>query len=166
MTLLVWALMFVRGQTFVWSAVALVIVGIIANLFAILAVAGWQDNVFVGLVSFGCLFMWLLQYRFVEGELQLRLRLGCHLVYYYIIVWSAMLVGVVTSLFTVDLLNQSILQAQPLTPFLADFVGREDLANGALETLSTVQRQELQWSYMGIVVVVGLLTFPFTAALP
>ena len=166
MTLLVWALMFVRGQRFVWCAVALVIVGIVANLFAILAVAGWQDNVFVGLVSFGCLFMWLLQYRFVEGELQLRLRLGCHLVYYYIIVWSAMLVGVVTSLFTVDLLNQSILQAQPLTPFLADFVGREDLANGALETLTEVQRQELQWTYMVIIITVGLLTFPFTVALP
>ena len=46
MTLLVWALMFVRRRTFVLSAVALVIVGIVANLFAILAVAGWQDNVF------------------------------------------------------------------------------------------------------------------------
>ena len=166
MTLLVWALMFVRGQTFVWSAVALVVVGIVANLFAILAVAGWGDNVFVGLVSFGCLCMWLLQYRFVEGALQLRLRLGCHLVYYYIIVWLAMLVGVVTGLFTVDLLNQSILQAEPLTPFLADLVGREELANGELESLTTVQRQELQWIYMVIIVVVGLLTFPFTVALP
>ena len=166
MTLLVWALMFVRGPAFVWSAVALVVVGIAANLFAILAVAGWGDNVFVGLVSFGCLFMWLLQYRFVGGELQLRLRLGCHLVYYYIIVWLEMLVGVVIGLFTVDLLNQSILQAEPLTPFLAELVGREDLAAGALETLTEVQRQELQWTYMTIIVVVGLLTFPFGVALP
>ena len=166
MTLLVWALAFARGQTFVWSAVALVVVGIAANLFAILAVAGWRDNVFVGLVSFGCLSMWLLQYRVVEGELQLRLRLGCHLVYYYIIVWASMLVGVVTSLFTVDLLNQSILQAQPLTPFLADLVGRSDLADGTLETLTTAQRQDLQWTYVVIVVGIGLLTFPFTVALP
>ncbi len=50
MTLLVWALMFVRRRIFVLSAVALVIIGIVANLFAILAVAGWQDNVFVGLL--------------------------------------------------------------------------------------------------------------------
>ncbi len=166
MTLLVWALMFVRGQTFVWSAVALVILGVATNLFAILAVAGWRDNVFVGLVSFGCLFMWLLQYRFVEGQLQFRLRLGCHLVYYYIIVWGSMLVGIVTGLFTIDLLNQSILQAEPLTLFLAGFIGREDLAAGALETLTEAQRQELQWTYMVIIVTVGLLTFPFTVALP
>ena len=165
MTLLVWALMFVRRRIFVLSAVALVIIGIVANLFAILAVAGWQDNVFVGLVSFGCLFMWLIQYRFVDGELQIRLRLGCHLVYYYIMIWSLMLVGVVTGLFTVDLLNQSILQAKPLTPFLADFVGRGDLADGALETLSLVQRQELQWVYMVMVIIVGLLTFPLNVAL-
>ena len=166
MTLLLWALMFVRGQAFVWSAVALVILGIGANLFAILAVTGWQDNVFVGLVSFGCLTMWLLQFRFVDGQLQLRLRLGCHLVYYYIIVWGEMLAGIVTGLFTIDLLNQSILQAEPLTPFLADFIGRGDLAAGAPETLTEVQRQELQWTYMVIIVTVGLLTFPFTVALP
>lgn len=166
MTMLVWALMFVRQRVFVWCAVALVIVGIVANLFANLAVAGWQDNVFMGLISFGCLFMWLLQYRFVEGELQVRLRLGCHLVYYYIIVLSSLLVGVIAGLFTVDLLNQSILQAKPLTPFLAEFIGRADLAAGTLETLTTVQREELQRSYMIIVFIVGLLTFPFTVALP
>ena len=166
MTLLVWVLIFVRGPAFAWSAAALVVTGIVTNLFAVLAVAGWRDNVFVALVSFGCLTMWLLQYRFVDGQLQFRLRLGCHLVYYYIIVWAATLVGVVTGLFTVDLLNQSILQAEPLTPFLADLVGREDLADGASAALTTAERQDLQWTYMVIVVVVGLLTFPFTVALP
>ena len=166
MTFLVWILMYVRGRTFVSIAVALVIVGVVANLFAILAVTGWGDNIFVGLVSFGCVSMWLLQYRFVEGELQLRARLGCHLVYYYIIVLTSMLVGVVMGLFTVDLLNQSILQAEPLTPFLAELVGRGDLADGTTEMLTTIQRQELQWTYMIILLVVGMLTFPFTVALP
>ena len=166
MTLLVWALMFVGQQVFVWCAVALVVLGAAANLFAVLAVTGWQDNFHVGLVSFGCLTLWLLQYRFVEGELQIRFRLGCHLVYYYIVVLLSTMVGVVTGLFTVDLLNQSILQAQPLTPFLAEFVGRHDLAVSADQVLTVVQRQELQRIYMIFVVSVGLLTFPFTVALP
>ena len=52
--------MFVRGQAFAWSAVALVLVGIAANLFAILAVAGWQDNVFMG-----------------AGQLRLPVHVGC-----------------------------------------------------------------------------------------
>ena len=135
-------------------------------MYAILAITGWQDNVYVGLVSAGCICMWLLQYRVEGGAFQIRFRLGCHLVYYYIIVWLQMLVGIITGLFTVDLLNQSILQAQPLTPFLAEFISRPELATGATETLSTIQRQELQWVYMVFFAAIGLLTFPFTVALP
>lgn len=166
MALLVWALMLSKGRTFVGCAVALILIGSAANLFAILVVQGWQDNVHTGLVSFGCLCLWLLQYRIEGGQLQFRFRVGCHLVYYYIIVWATMMVGIVMALFTVDLLNQSILQAKPLTPFLADFISRPELASGSVEALEVAQRQELQWVYIWITVIVGLLTFPFTVALP
>lgn len=166
MMALSWVLIFVSGRAFLWSAVALVVMGSATNLFAILAVQGLPDNLQVGLVSFGCLTMWLFQYRFADGALQIRLRLGCHLVYYYIIVWLSTLVGVITGLFTIDLLNQSILQAQPLTPFLADFVGRPELARGAAEALSVADRQDLQRVYVTFLIGIGLLMFPFTVALP
>ena len=148
MAFLSWLLVFVRGRPFAAAAVALVLLGISANLFAILAVSGWQDDALVGLVSLACLGLWLFQYRIANGRLRIRLRLGCHLVYYYGLICLNMLVGIVTGLFTIDLLNQSILQAQPLTPFLADFVGQPELKAGVVETLSTAQRQELQWIYI------------------
>ena len=166
MALLSWLLVFVRGRPFAAAAVALVLLGISANLFAILAVSGWQDDALVGLVSLACLGLWLFQYRIAEGRLSIRLRLGCHLVYYYGLICLNMLVGIVTGLFTIDLLNQSILQAQPLTPFLADFVGQPELKAGVVETLSTTQRQELQWIYIVFLVAIGVLTFPFGVALP
>jgi ABC-type multidrug transport system fused ATPase/permease subunit len=166
MTLLIWSLMIVRGRWFVISAVTLVLVGSAAILFSILAVTGWTDNLQVGLVSFGCLCIWLLQYRTANGKLQLRLRLGCHLVYYYIVIWLSVLVGAVTGLFTVDLLNQSILQAQPLTPFLAEFIERPEISRDSIEILTIAQRQELQLIYIAFVICVGILMFPFVAVLP
>ena len=166
MALLCWLLILVRGRPFAAAATALVLLGIAANLFAILAVEGWQDDVLVGLVTLACLGLWLFQYRIVDGRLQVRLRLGCHLVYYYGLVCLNMLLGIVTGLFTIDLLNQSILQAQPLTPFLADFVGQPELKAGAVETLSTAQRQQLQWIYVAFLVAIGVITFPLGVALP
>ena len=84
-----WLLLYVSGRSFVLAAVSLVVIASAALLFAILVVTGWRDNVHIVLVSLGCLSMWLLQYRERGGTLQFRLRLGCHLVYYYVLVWLA-----------------------------------------------------------------------------
>ena len=164
MTALSWALLFLAGRGFVGAAVALVLIGIAANVFAAMVVAGWRDNVGVGLVSFGCLALWLCQYRVAEGRLHVRVRLGCHIVYYYALIGVNTLLGLVTGLFTVDLLNQSVLQAEPLTDFLANFIGRADLAAG--ESLTVAQRQELQWIYIVFVVAIGFVTFPVGVVLP
>lgn len=166
MTLLIWAMIAVKGRWYVVCAVTLVAVGAAANLFAVFVVEGFADNFQVVLVSLGCLCIWLLQYRRTGGELRLRIRLGCHLIYYYILLWLSIVVLTVTGLFTVDLLNQSILQARPLTPFLADFIGRPDLARDITELLTLLQRQELQWVYMVFIVLAGILMFPFWTILP
>ena len=143
------------------AAVAvLVLVGLAANLFAVLAVEGVRDNVAVALVTVGALGLWLVHFRRGDGVFRVRVRVGCHLVYYYALYWLSTLTGLVTGLFTIDLLNQSILQAEPLTPFLADFIGREDLGSGATEALTLAERRELQWIYMVFVVAIGTLTFP------
>ena len=166
MTVLIWSLMFLEGRLFAVCATALVVVGVAANLFAILAVTGWLDNLQVGLVSAACLCIWLLQYRVIAGKLEFRVRLGCHIVYYYALIWLSTLVGTVTGLFTIDLLNQSVLQAQPLTPFMADLVREPLLSSDSVDALTVAQRQGLQWIYIVFMAGVGLLMFPLTAALP
>lgn len=163
---LCWLLLVVRGRAFAALAAALVIIGSAALLLAILVVTGWRDNVHVVLVSFGCLSMWLVQYRKQGDRLQFRVRFGTHLVYYYVLVWIGAMIGIVAGFFTIDLINQSVLQAQPLTPFLADFVGRPELAAGTVETLTAEQRRELQWLYIGFLVAVGVITFPLTVVQP
>jgi ABC-type multidrug transport system fused ATPase/permease subunit len=138
MTAISWALIFMRGRILVIVSLILTAIGTLTALTAIFLVDGHADNFQVLLVCFGCVCIWLVQYRFDGGRLQVRLRLGCHLIYYYAIVYLFVLVGIVAGLFSADVINQSILQAEPLTPFLADFIGRPDLAIG------TVPREQVE----------------------
>lgn len=185
MTILTWALLFVKGRVYVGVSLSLALVGTAAFLFAVFAVDGLADNVHVGLVALGCICIWVLQYRMDGGKLRLRLRLGSHLVYYFVLVWAATVLNMVIALFSVDLISQSILQAEPLTPFLADFIGQPELAGenaGTLEPriesedaaeanidlalLTNEQRHSLKWVYAVFMVLSWIAQIPVMMLLP
>ncbi len=185
MTLLVWMLLFVKGRVYLLVSLALGLVGTIALLFAVFAVDGLADNLHVGLVSMGCVCIWVLQYRFAEGKLQLRVRLGSHLGYYFVLLWTSTLLTMVIALFSVDLISQSILQAKPLTPFLADFISQPELAgetganpdssetavsgskpNVDLSSLTEDQRHGLKWVYAVFTIFAWIAQIPAMMLLP
>ncbi len=187
MTALVWALLFVTGRAYLWTSFALVLAGTAAFLFALFGVAGLADSLYVGLVAAGCVCIWVLQYRFDGGRLRFRVRLGSHLVYYFVLVWASTLLTMVIALFSVDLISQSILQAEPLTPFLADFIGRSELAGEAqpgagaepaepdaaaaepnidLAPLTAEQRHSLKWIYAVFMVFGWFAQLPVMMLLP
>ena len=178
MTVLVWALLFVRGRAYVWTSFALVLAGTAAFVFALFGVDGLVDSLYVGLVATGCVCIWVLQYRFDGGRLRFRIRLGSHLVYYFVLVWASTLLTMVIALFSVDLISQSILQAEPLTPFLADFIGRSELAGEArpeptaaepnidLAPLTAEQRHSLKWIYAVFMVFGWFAQLPVMMLLP
>jgi hypothetical protein len=166
MTTLTWALLFVKDRAYVGVSLTLAFTGVAAFLFAVFAVDGLSDNFQVGFVALGCACIWVLQYRVDGGRLRLRIRLGSHLIYYFLLVWAATVLNMVIALFSVDLISQSILQAEPLTPFLADFIGQPELsgrsaerpapnvksenaaeANVDLAPLTDEQRNSLKWVY-------------------
>jgi len=182
MTVLVWALLFVRGRAYLWLSFALVLVGTATFLFALFGVDGLADSLYVGLVAAGCVCIWVLQYRFDGGKLRFRIRLGSHLVYYFVLVWASTLLTMVIALFSVDLISQSILQAEPLTSFLADFIGRSELAGEAvagadaaepgaepnidLAPLTAEQRHSLKWIYAVFMVFGWFAQLPVMMLLP
>ncbi len=136
MAALAWVLPSAAGRLRVAATVSLVLVGAATFVYSLFGLRGFADSVHVGLVAVACSGVWVLHYRFEQGRLRLRVRLGSHLAYYFILVWAATLVTMVIALFSVDLISQSILQAEPLTPFLADVIGRPELgasqpANGS-----------------------------------
>ena len=102
-------------------------------------------------VTGACAFGWLVQFRYRNGRLDVRVRTATHLVYYFFMVYLHKLINLAVSLVLADLLFQSILQADPVIPLLADALGRGELARGILEgTLSVEQRVYFQWVYVGI----------------
>ena len=185
MTILTWVLLFVNGRGYVAVSLTLALVGTAAFLFAVFAVDGLADNFHVGLVALGCVCIWVLQYRIDGGKLRLRIRLGSHLVYYFVLVWAATVLNMVIALFSVDLISQSILQAEPLTPFLADFIGQPELAgeggeapgpgiesedaaeaNVDLALLTSEQRHNLKWVYAVFMVLSWIAQIPIMMLLP
>ncbi len=156
MMVLTWTLLFVKGRQYVGASLTLAVVGTLAFLFAVFAVDGLADNFQVGLVALGCVGIWLLQYRIDRGKLRLRIRLGSHLAYYFALVWSATLLNIVIALFSVDLISQSILQAEPLTPFFADFIGKPELAGGGTGTeVPSVENQETTEANIDLALLTG-----------
>ena len=187
MTALVWTLLFVSGRAYLWTSFSLVLAGTATFLFALFGVEGLADSLCVGLVAAGCVCIWVLQYRFDGGRLRFRIRLGSHLVYYFVLVWASTLLTMVIALFSVDLISQSILQAEPLTPFFADFIGRSELAGEAqpgaaaesaepdagaaepnidLAPLTAEQRHSLKWIYAVFMVFGWFAQLPVMMLLP
>ena len=132
MTVISWALLFLIDRAKTFASLMLILIGVIANLMAVMVVDGYADNLQVGLVSFACLLIWLVQYCVENGQLQVRIRLGTHLVYYYALVWLLVFVELLGGLFSVDILNQSILVGEPVTPFVSEVINRPDLSRGSV----------------------------------
>ena len=95
-----------------------------------------------------CVFGWLVQFRVREQRLEWRVRSRTWLVYFYAINFFERFLDLALGVILADLLNQSLLQADPLAPGLAALVGYPQWAEGVVEELTAEQRHELKWSYV------------------
>ena len=111
-------------------------------------VEGFQSTTYAVVVTIACIVGWILQFRLREGQIQFRARVGTHLVYFYAINFLQRGINLVVGLITADLLNQSLLQAEPLAPGLAGLLGFPELAAGTIDQLTDDQRRELIWYYV------------------
>ncbi|MDA0790859.1 MAG: ABC transporter ATP-binding protein [Proteobacteria bacterium] len=161
-----WPVAFTTGEQQTWSALALVTAGIIANVVASFVVTGWQDGVYTALVTLACVFGWMVQYRVTDGRVNFRIRVAAHLVYFYAIVWLQRIIGLVFGLVLADLLNQSILQAEPLMPTVAAMAGLPSWSREELATLSEAQRYEVQWLYVKISLTLWAVQVPINIIQP
>ena len=111
-------------------------------------IEGFQSTTYAVVVTIACIVGWILQFRLREGQIQFRARVGTHLVYFYAINFLQRGINLVVGLITADLLNQSLLQAEPLAPGLAGLLGFPELAAGTIDQLTDDQRRELIWYYV------------------
>ena len=129
-------------------------------------IEGFQSTIYAVVVTIACIVGWILQFRVREGQIQFRARVGTHLVYFYAINFLQRGIAIVVGLILADLLNQSLLQAEPLAPGLASLLGYPELAAGTIDQLSDDERRELTWSYVYVALGSYLLQMPLSILNP
>ena len=156
MALMTWA----SGWRQALGVVALLLGGIGTNLTAIFLVDVYTAGLYGVAVTASCVLGWMVQMRLRGGRVEYRVRLGAHLVYFYAINFFERFLNLTLGIVLADLLNQSLLQAEPLAPGLATLVGYPEWATGQVESLTTEQRHALKWSYVYIALGTHLLRLP------
>ncbi len=150
---------FATGSTPLPATIGVLLGGIGANVVATYVIDGYADGLYAGAVTLACMVGWTVQYRRTEGRFEFRIRTGTHLVYYYAINFVQRFLALTLALIIADLLNQSILQSEPLAPGLADLLGLPEWGRASIEALTREQRYELTWRYAYIMLGVRLLQY-------
>ena len=160
MTIAMFLMAFLRGQGQQIGTIVLLLSGIGANVSANFFIEGYAAGLYGAVVTLACIAGWMLQFRLGQGRIETRARIGAHLVYFYAINFLERFLNLALAVILADLLNQSLLQAEPLAPGLAQLVGMPELAQGNLDELTSEQRHELKWVYVYIALGTHLARLP------
>lgn len=148
------------GRPQMVGTIGVLLSGIGINVAGGFFIEGLPSAIYGGVVTIASIVGWMVQFRLHAGQVQFRARVGTHLVYYYAINFLQRLIAIVVGLILADLLNQSLLQAEPLAPGLAKLLGYPELATGTIEQLTAEQRHELKWAYVYVALGSFLLQVP------
>ena len=158
MALCAWPVALAKDRIQKTSALALVVFGVAANTAANTYIEGAADGWYAGTVTGVCMLGWLLQFRVdgfgVGARIRCRIRLASHLAYWYGITAIQGVLWLVLGLVIADLLNQSILQTDPLTASRAELFGEPEMSREVTEELTQDQRMTLIWKVVLIEVAV------------
>ena len=139
---------YARGGMQGFGIVAMLLSAIGAILTGVFLVDVYTTGPYVLAVVGACVFGWMVQLRVRDGRLDYRVRSRTYLVYFYAINFFERFLDLALAVILADLLNQSLLQAEPLAPGLASLVGYPEYAAGQVEALTGEQRHELKWTYV------------------
>ena len=149
MALCTWPVAFSTGQVQRVFAFAVFLFGVAANAVATTVVEGAADGFYAATVTGVCMLGWILQVRAdgsgMGARLRWRIRVASHMVYWY---GFTALMGagfLILGLVMADLVNQSILQTDPLDPGRALLFGEPEMSSDVTAQLSPEQRMNLIW---------------------
>ena len=151
---------YARGVLQSIGIVAILLAAIGALLSGIFLLEPYTTGPYVLSVVAACVLGWLVQFRVADGRLLCRFRLRPHLVAFYAINFFERFLDLFLGVVLADLLNQSLLQAEPLAPGLATLLGYPEAAAGAVAELTADQRHELKWAYVYVALGTHLCRLP------
>ena len=153
-----------RGQ--MASVFGVIVSGIFVVATSGFFMEGWPAKLYGTAVVASAAFGWVVQIRIRSNgatRIEFRLRAATHLVYFYAINFGQRFLGMALALIYGDLVNQNLLQGEPLAQSMikvAIFFGVPEWAYTAVENLSPEQRIELMWLYVKLTVLVWATQSP------
>ena len=145
------AVVFTRGVNQLIFTIVLIFCMLGLAISAIFFVNGWEAKVLTGFLVFISLAGWMFQYRkSAEDGWTYRVRVNSHLVYFYLVSFFQRIMGTGFALLNADLLNQALLQGEPLAPTLSAILGFPELSSAYIESLSYVERMDLLYRWVAI----------------
>lgn len=160
-----WPLPNLSGRVQLASLILLLLSTVLANMVAVVLIEGSAHSIYMGLITAACLLGWFVQLRFGSDGLKCRVRVATHLVYYYGLTMIMGLGFMLLGLLMAEIVNQSLLQNEPLMPGLAAMIGYPEMSGAVNDTLTQAQRMELRWAPIKVELALFLLLWPLEVAL-
>ena len=154
------AMAFAQGRIQLIGTGVLVLAGIGTNVSANFFIDGYASSLYGAAVTVSCIAGWMLQFRLREGRIEYRVRVGAHVVYFYAINFTQRFIALALGVILADLLNQNLLQAEPLSPALANLFGLPEWTQAYVGELTDEQRRELVWIYVYLALGSHLVQLP------
>ena len=140
-----WPLPFFEGRVQVISLLSLLTAALLANMVSVVLIEDEGYNIYTGLVTVVCLLGWFVQIGYNAQGLKYRVRVGTHLIYYPALQLIKGLGFMLVTLLVAEIINQSVLQNEPLMPGLSAMIGYTEMSREVTETLTEADRMELRW---------------------
>ena len=155
-----WPLPFLEGRVQVFSLISLLAATLLANMVAIVLVEDEGYNLYTGAITFVCVLGWFVQIGYNARGIKYRVRVGTHLIYYPALQLIQGLGFMVVTLLVAEIINQSLLQNDPLMPGLSAMLGYPEMSQDVTEALTDVERMELRWAPVQIELLWFLVLVP------
>ena len=149
-----------RGRAQVVGVVGVLLSGIGVAVAGTFFIDGWASTLYAVAVIVAAITGWMVQFRTRDGRLECRVRAGTHLVYFYAINFFERGLNLALGVLLADLLNQNLLQAEPVAPALANLAGVPEWAQGSVESLTQDQRRSLIIVYVYLALGTHLARLP------
>ncbi|MFL2698326.1 MAG: ATP-binding cassette domain-containing protein [Gammaproteobacteria bacterium] len=137
-------------------------------LLTILVMDGVIPIIYSSLIVFFSILCWVLQIKFEDKKIRVRLRVRSHLIYLYSLAALQGLVSLPLGILIADLLNMSLLQSQPLQQDIASSYWFDSPEMGVenTENLTADQRHDLKWTWVYLNIALWAVNLPIGMIVP
>ncbi len=149
-----------KGRDLMILTISTILSSLVLICLSMFVLDGVADGAYSVCLVGSCLLGWMLQIRVHNGKIDYLFRLHAHLVYFYLIQFGQRFVGFAYGLVNADLMNQAILQGEPLAPGLARILGYDELNVNNIAELSEAQRYDIWWFWLTLTIGFHMINFP------